>query len=105
MFRVLGVCGLPDDVSRSELKPGERPESALCLQALTTGVKLLCVVHSHIDSVRLERSIAEILSVVLLHAVIVLPDHIHSRRSAIEPPLGTAILRRTAAASALRGHA
>lgn len=64
----------------------------------TAGLKVLCVVHSHVDGVRLQRSIAEILCVVLLHAVIVLPDHIRSRRGAIEPHLGPVTLRRAAAA-------
>lgn len=37
---------------------------------------LVCEVHSHIDRVGLQRSIAETLGVVVLHADIVLSDHI-----------------------------
>lgn len=57
------------------------------------------MVHSHIDGVRLQRSIAEIISVVLHHTVIVPSDHIRSCRSVIVPHQGWALSRCTASTS------
>lgn len=104
MLRVVRVCGLPNDVSSSELKPGKqqyRVSIIFTRTVHTTGFRLLCVVHSHIDGVWLQRSIAEIIGVVLLHTVIVLSDHVRFGRSATEPHRGLVVSRHTD----LCGHA
>lgn len=65
----------------------------------------MCVVHSHIDGVRLQRSIAEIISVVLLHTVIILSNHVRSCRGVIVPYRGPVVLRHTTTASDVCSHA
>lgn len=53
------------------------------------------MLHSHINSVRFQRSIAEITTVVLLHTVIVLSDDIRFCRSVIVLHQGALILKHT----------
>ncbi len=80
------------------------PESALyyyktqrkCIQQI---LGCCCVAHSHIDRVGLQRSIAEIISVVLLHTVIAPAYHVRSCRSVIVPQWGPAVSRHAATTS------
>lgn len=64
-----------------------------------------CCVHSHVDRVGLQRSIAEIIGVVLLHTVITLSDHVRSCRAVIVPHLGPAVSGHAATASDACGRA
>ena len=64
-----------------------------------------CVVHSHIDCVGLQGSIAEMISVVLLHAVIVLSDHVRSCHTVIILHRGSAISRHTSTTSDVHSRA
>lgn len=59
----------------------------------------LCVLHSHVYGVWLQRSIAKIITAVLLHAVIVLSDDVRSRRRAVAPRHGLLVSRRTRGSS------
>lgn len=59
----------------------------------------MCVVHSHIDRVRLQRSIAETVGVVLPRTVIVLSNHVRCCCSVVVPHQGPAISRRVVTTS------
>lgn len=81
MLRIVRVCGLPIDVSSSEPKPGK--QQSKISNIFYTQQFLSCVLHSHIDRVCLQRSIAEMISVVLPHTVIALPNHVRPCHSVI----------------------
>lgn len=97
MVRELRVCVLAFDVRSSKLEPSKQendsPVLALYYYSFNNHMQqlLVCEVHSHVDRVGLQWSIAETLSVVILHAVIVLSDHICSCRTCIAPQQGLSI--------------
>lgn len=103
MLWVIRVCRLPIDVSSSKLKPDKESRVSIILTNILLFFKLLCVVHSHIDSVWLQRSIAEMISVVLLHAVITVSDHVCSCCVVTELHRGPLVSRHTQTTSDLCG--
>ena len=107
MVREIRVCELAIDVSGSELKPGKYEITVSFILSNNMFIQQLCVCvfvcvrvgHSHIDRVGFQRPVAEMVGVVLQHAVIILPDHVGSCNSVILPHQGPAVSRHTASAS------